>query len=298
MSSYLPRSLRSLTIGELYQIPDNPPKCLLGTYSDREDLIRVTSGGFTIVLCREIRKNIKVAVSVAVGLAHKYPDKKILLLNSYAGTELLKSAFSKEMWRHRKDDRSMFEAAARKDAENGVAMDTLPNIRLLDVPMGEWSTEQVRQEVTEHGAEIIIWDSFEFSAVNRYRREIVAREMLKLREEYNLTVVVFSHEMKRDVKAGIPSRGAIGMISAYADSVWRLETEEEMMKPIKQYRTPTIHEQKTQKNEVDALQKQVTDLEIKEDDDWEWDPAKEEEEWERGWSPYLASNFAGKSEEI
>ena len=207
-------------------------------------------------------------------------------------------AFSKIMWKYRKDDNSTAESAIRKDAENGVALDTLPNIRLLDVPIGEWSTERVRQEIMEHGIEIIVWDSFEFSAINRYRREIVAREMLKLREEYNLTVVVFSHEMKRDVQAGIPARGAIGMISAYADSVWRLQTEEEMRKPLKQRRVVDVHEKETQKNKANeaALEGEALALELMEDqdDDEEWDEAKEEEEWERGWSPYLESNFVKK----
>ena len=303
MSSYTPRSLRALTIGELYQIPENPPKCLLGTYSYDEDLVRVTSGAFTIVLSREIRKNIKIAVTLAVGLAGKHPDKKVLLLNSYAGSDLLKSAFSEAMWRRREKpmtDKSTAESAIQDDAANGVAMDVFPNLRLLDVPIGEWSTERVRQEVTEHGAEIIIWDSFEFSAINRYRREIVAREMLKLREEYNLTVVVFSHEMKRDVQAGIPARGAIGMLSAYADSVWRLQTEEEKNKPLKQRRVVDVHEKEMQKNKEHeaALAAEALALELMEDqnDDEEWDEAREEEEWAKGWSPYLESNFVKKSD--
>jgi hypothetical protein len=308
MSSYLPRSLRAFSIGELYQIPNNPKKAHLGTYALNEDLILVTSGTFNIVLCKEIRKNVEIAAVIAIGLARKYPDKKILLLNSYAGTELLKFVFSKAMWcaNGAMDTRSSAEKAAAEDAENGVALDVFSNIRVLDIPMGEWSTERVGQEITEYGSEIIVWNSFEFSAINRYRREIVAREMLKLRDEYNLTVVVFSHEMRRDVKAGIPSRGAIGMLSAYADSVWRLQTEEEWLKPPKQPGIPTIHEQKTQKNEVTNSEKKENAPETrgrfpeleseKEDDDWVWDPAKEEEEWAIGWSPYLASNFVEKSE--
>ncbi len=47
-------------------------------------------------------------------------------------------------------------------------------------------------------------------------------QLIELRNTLGLTFLIFSHEMKRDLAAGLPGRGPIGVISAHAGSVQRM----------------------------------------------------------------------------
>ena len=69
---------------------------------------------------------------------------------------------------------------------------------------------------------VVILNSFEFASMNRGQREKMVMQLIELRDTLGLTFLIFSHEMKRDLAAGLPGRGPLGIISAQAGSVQRL----------------------------------------------------------------------------
>jgi hypothetical protein len=123
----------------------------------------------------------------------------------------------------------------KKDEENEEELDDeepdhgpslLPNLFIYDVPLGTWDTTRLRRDIEDRGAEdnhpVVILNSFEFASISRGQREKMVMQLLELRDTLGLTFLIFSHEMKRDLAAGLPGRGPLGIISANAGSVQRL----------------------------------------------------------------------------
>jgi hypothetical protein len=101
----------------------------------------------------------------------------------------------------------------------------LPNLRVFHVPIGHWSTVRLAKDIRSFGRmgcqQIIIINSFEYAPLTRGRKERMARELVQLCDKFHLSIVIFSHEMKKDIEPGLPGRGSIGIIAAKASAVSR-----------------------------------------------------------------------------
>ena len=306
-----PRKPKNLTLEDLFTLPDAPVSKPFYKYSSGEDLIQVHNDSFTIVLSREVRKNARIAAEMALAIAREDERKDVWYINTYAGINLLKEAFSDAMSKAnipmpKPEERDEEEAKDTKEepvevlrkpklrvytstegnkwvegegedagkwfrltetAEDSVSADSssetevrekpkhiLPNLHVFDVPIGQWSTSAVGGQIREYGKKgnkpVVIINSFEFAPVNRSRKEMMARELLELRDRLGLTVVIFSHEMKRDLEAGISGRGAIGIIAAHAESVCRLKDPFEHLIRSRGSKNDTIHEAQTRANKL------------------------------------------------
>ena len=317
-----PRKPKNLTLEDLFTLPDAPVSKPFYKYSSGEDLIQVHNDSFTIVLSREVRKNARIAAEMALAIAREDERKDVWYINTYAGINLLKEAFSDAMSKAnipmpKPEKRSEEEAKEKREepaevlrkaklrvytssegnkwvegegedagkwfrltetsedsaSENFTSKDSasadsssseteasdkpkhiLPNLHVFDVPIGQWSTNAVGIQIRDYGKKgnklVVIINSFEFAPISRSRKEMMARELLELRDSLGLTVVIFSHEMKRDLEAGVPGRGAIGIIAAHAESVWRLKDPFEHLIRSRGSKNDTIHEAQTRVNKL------------------------------------------------
>ncbi len=133
----------------------------------------------------------------------------------------------------------------------------LPNLHLFDVPLGQWDAEKLAGTINaphpltpspcwERGNPVLIINSFEYAPLNRNGKWRMAREILELQQAMSLTVVVFSHEMRVDLEAGLPGRGSLGLLSGQAGTVARLADPFEHLirsrKPRNQPERGTVHE--------------------------------------------------------
>lgn len=111
-----------------------------------------------------------------------------------------------------------------EEEENGPSM--LPNFFIHDVPLGTWNTAVLRRDIERRGRlekqPVVVLNSFEFASMNRGQKDRCVMQLIELRDQLGLTFVVFSHEMKRDLGAGIPGRGPLGVLAAKAGVVLRL----------------------------------------------------------------------------
>ena len=71
----------------------------------------------------------------------------------------------------------------------------------------------------------------------------LSEQLVELRETWGLTFLVFTHEKKNDVRPGYTARGAIGIISGNAGSVWSLKDEFELLQEAKIAARATAKEQ-------------------------------------------------------
>ncbi len=112
------------------------------------------------------------------------------------------------------------------DEEHGKEPSILGNLFIHDVPFGTWDIERLERDIEDRGRKkshtVVVLNSFEFASMSRESKNRMSKDLLELRSKLGLSIVVFSHDQKRDLAAGIPGRGALGIISANAGSVQRL----------------------------------------------------------------------------
>src|ERR1035437_3769063 len=92
---------------------------------------------------------------------------------------------------------------------------------------------------------MVILNSFEFAAWSIFLRAQFAQGLVGLQQRLQLTIVVFSHDLRHDLSSYRAGRGPLGLLAAYAHSVWPVTSFEETQWP-KRRENGTIHENQTQ----------------------------------------------------
>jgi hypothetical protein len=232
MAIYQNIKARGLDVSEVFSAEAPPPPEVLCQYTDDEDRIKALSNTFTIVMNRDIRKSVEIANEMALLMARKFPDQKVLLINTYAGTELMQRTLANGM--------AMIGLKLPPEFAPYLSPDRLPaieenapppfptNLRILDAPTGTLETWHIDEQLKlmscgDECKAIVILNSFECAVWGYWRdRKVFAEQLVELRERRQLTFVVFSHEIRADVQIHTPAHGGIGIISAFAGSVWYL----------------------------------------------------------------------------
>ena len=209
------------------QTPQEPARTKIYSYCKNEDLIGPINDTFNIVMSKDIRKNVRIAADMAVGMAKMLQDRKIVYLNSYGGIDLMKQAFDMAFKTH------TVAINPPVTVDDKLVFPSLPNLELYDCPIGFWNAEAFKKHMSDQTGAIVIVNSFEYAAINRGRRAKMAEDLVEMRQNLGLTFIVFSHEKKNDVRPGYPARGAIGILAGDAFSVWSLKDEYERMQEAK-----------------------------------------------------------------
>ncbi len=228
------RTTRTLQLDGLKALPAEKPTQVLCQMRAENSAIEVLSETITIVLSRDVRKNTRLSADIAVAISQQAADRDVWYINTFAGVRLLQESFA----------HAMGGTPVTQFDE-----DALPNLRILDFPLGEWKTSEIAEDIEKNGREsaapVLVLNAFEFAWLTRGGRERVARELIKLREQFDLTIVVFSQEMKRDVEPGLAARGALGILAPCAHTVVRLPDPFEHLMGHKQSEKGTVHEEET-----------------------------------------------------
>src|ERR1035437_10457844 len=97
----LTESLHSLELQEIFEAARSepePPKELLCTFVNQGDEYYATSDTLTLVLNRDLRGSVQIASGLALKIAQKFPERNVLLINTYASRELLIEGFAFALW--------------------------------------------------------------------------------------------------------------------------------------------------------------------------------------------------------
>jgi len=233
MSLYQKVGVQSYDVNDVFSLCPDAERKVLCTYANDTDKIEAVSNTFTIVMNRNIRRSVEIASMMAIHLAKKFPEQKVLLVNTYAGTELMQRSLVAglaESGGKVAPEHAHMLPHAYKDC---VAQDEPPtqfpaNLRIMDSPTGMLDAWRIEEELNlmgciDEGSGIVLLNSFEFAAwgFDRDKKQF-AEQLVELRKRRSLTMVIFSHEIRADVQNYTPAHGAIGVISAFAGSVWYL----------------------------------------------------------------------------
>ncbi len=229
MAIYEKRGVIAGRVEDVFHQPPEEEQELLCTYLDESDSIAVHSNMLTIVLNRDIRKSVEISAAMAVHLAKKYPSRNILLLNTYAGTELMQQSLARGLAESGYDIPASYAPLLGRDYQDkiveGAQLSFPENLRILSCETGTLETWRIEEEMNIFGCDVAILNSIEYSMLEEKDRRHLACSLLELRRATGLTLVLFSHEMRADVASYTPARGPIGLMSAHAGSVWRIMTQ-------------------------------------------------------------------------
>jgi hypothetical protein len=192
-------------------------------------------------------------------IAETNPDVSVVYFNTYAGRELMRTSFATnpEVCL----EVVLPDPAAPEvplPATQGDKVASLQNLHLVSIPFGEWNLADIIRTLRPDSSEpspldkplVLIVNDFELAGFTACNRRCVARDLIQLKEQTGATVIVFSHEMREELKAGMPGRGALGLLAIKSDAVYRLPSEfDHLVKTRKQPETATVHEAQTKVEE-------------------------------------------------
>jgi hypothetical protein len=221
---------RSFRVEDIFLEPTERQPEVLVRYPSQQwgETFEAKSDSFTIVMNRDLKGSIQMASAMAIFLSKKHPLKNVLLVNTYAGVDLMQRTLALGM----KDaELPMPSSFARLPIFDDSVASPFPfNLRLLDCPMATCTTWRLEQEIQLYPSDIVILNSFEFASLSQWQRGQLAEGLLELRAKFGLTIVIFSQEMRSDISPYFKGRGALGILSAHAPSVWRIMTAAEQEK--------------------------------------------------------------------
>lgn len=184
-----------------------------------EDLIQVHRHASNLVLGRDLRRNVRYSARMARELADQ--GQKVFYLNTYASDDLLREAFGPDI------------------------PEECP-VTIYSLPTGYWKVDWILKEIA--GFDVLIINSYEFTALTRSFKQRLATELIDLQRETHITLVTFSHALHKDLEAGCGGRGPLGLLAAVSVCVsrvgpeWKAILEADANKKQKALSIDTVHE--------------------------------------------------------
>jgi hypothetical protein len=257
------REVRGFDMEEMFSVPPERERETLFTFVGMSENIQAMSESFTLVLNRDIRASVEMASEIAVFLAKKYPERNVMLVNTYAGSDMMQRTLAYGMRECKvpmpPSFRRFFTAppdfirhasgyvGPHPDASQDAwfaegAAPGMKNIRVLDCPISTCTSWRMEAELAITPAQILIVNSFEFGALNHWHRSVLAEGLLELQQKHSLSIVVFSQEMRSDVIPFRKARGPIGVLSANCPAVWKVMSDYERNEWDRKRRLGITHE--------------------------------------------------------
>ncbi|HEY3875804.1 MAG TPA: hypothetical protein VGM92_10025 [Candidatus Kapabacteria bacterium] len=203
------------------------------TYNASIQTYHAYAGELTLVMCRDIRKSVDVASAICLAVAGKYPDRNILMFNTYASADLLTGGFVRALHFLNLKVPFTFQnylPRAKKDAfDDTVDLPSPENLRVVDCPTSTLTPDSLRREIEKSKAKIVVLNSLEFAGFSDRAKRELAEAVLDLRHQLGITFFVFTHEM-RVAMPYTGGRGPVGMLTAFARSIWHIVNDWE--KPV------------------------------------------------------------------
>jgi hypothetical protein len=205
-----------------------------------EETIQIIAGGVNIVSSRDVRRNVRKSLEIALGLAagsDTVPGLRVLYVNSYADIATLREGLQKEI-----SSMELGRQQSQQAQQTGTSAprdDFKSRLQILDCKMGMWqacanaidaalySKKRVDynsdEVVITQECDVLVLNSYEFAALSWRDKLDMANRLMQWLDKLALTVVVFTQEVQAIMEAGMPVRGPLGLLTASALSLAKME---------------------------------------------------------------------------
>jgi hypothetical protein len=221
------RAVRGIGMEQIFSEPPEKKREVLFTIRGMGEVIPALSESFTLVLNRDIQSCVEMASELAVYIAKKYPEQNVMLINTYAGMDLMQKTMALGMYHSQLQMPPAFKRFFTRMDDSWFSETASPgmrNVHVLDCPISTCTPWRLEAELGIVPAQILILNSFEFGALSHWHRSVLAEGLLALQQKFGLSVVIFSQEMRSDVRPMSRARGPIGMLSAISPAVWKVQS--------------------------------------------------------------------------
>ncbi len=142
--------------------------------------------------------------------------KNVLHINTYSSPSMLKEHID-----YYSEKCAEFTERRRLAGPGGDSMSGLP-CQFLMAQTGTWDQrmKDIEYSCQKNGVDVLILNAFEFAGFTAREKHRVVRDLVNLRNEYDLTIVVLTTEVRFKMAAGVRLGGPIGMMTVVAESFW------------------------------------------------------------------------------
>ncbi len=225
---------QQLSIDELFEQERGEPAKIIWRTNPRlrggvpdpqdENLIQIAGNAINIVAARHVRMNVHRSVRMALELAAS--GSRVLYLNSYAGTDLLREAIYSHIPHSDAESKPIRERVSIMAFPYGMMGRCLSDARnaIYEDIEDDGSDEDEESGETERAqhCDVVILNSFEFSTFDYRDKVTLASEMLEWAQAVPITLVIFTQELSTYMSAGSPVRGPLGLLTAAAATVSKI----------------------------------------------------------------------------
>ncbi|HEX5317067.1 MAG TPA: hypothetical protein VFX22_10495 [Candidatus Kapabacteria bacterium] len=214
-------------MNEVFDAAAEKPKDVLVAFEYDGARLEAKNKTLTLVLDRDIHRSIEHASCMAVSIAKKFSKRNVLLINTYAGMDLLQQSLVAGMiasdlalpktWKYRG-----YTVGATENWVEPEAAKLPPNLRVLNCPYSTLTAKLMDSEITAHKCDIVVLNSFEFASLSSYAKSLLASGLLDLLANKKLSLLVYSQDRHRGLSTFSLGRGAIGSLAPYSAAIWRI----------------------------------------------------------------------------
>jgi hypothetical protein len=134
---------------------DNKPERLI-TYNRGMQQYHAYSGEVTLVLSRSIQRSAEIAGTLALFMAQKYPDRNVVLFNTYASADLMTAGFARALYYLGMKAPTSFQRylpkVTKDNFDDSVDLPSPENLRIIDCPSSMLTPESLELEIVRNSA--------------------------------------------------------------------------------------------------------------------------------------------------
>jgi len=218
-----------------------------------------------VIACRNNRANLRMSLMMAYRIAYGSPERNAGFLGGgfiWDDDPRMRPATAEELVKNPKAMRRKFDYKAKKGSvgawENATdprvlyvnsfsspalindELNRLKNrglvrhrermpIALCNTPFGTWpeKLEVIRTLIMDNQFNVLILNAFELVTLTPRQKHDLSIELLRIQDELDVTVIVFTQEVRKEMKPAILGRGPIGRLQCLAGTVVRIEGDGE-----------------------------------------------------------------------
>jgi hypothetical protein len=188
------------------------------------NLVEIAEHGINIVSGTDTKANVRRSMTIGLELAAQ--GKKILYVNAIASLETIRAWLVHHLEHNEQ---------VKSNAETVKA-----NFQMMHIRMGMWEQSwQAVEDAIIHSdspadmpenvwidtklCDVLVLNSYDLAAVFYKEKMHLVNKVVEWSERVELTVVLFTHGQPKQMSAGVPVRGPLGLLTVQAATLWKLD---------------------------------------------------------------------------
>ena len=155
------------------------------------------------------------------------PVKRVLYINTYAMMEHLAATmnfYAEHLEPMKERSKSVFDGTDALDGLPVLYAEAPMNVMLIDA-------DKIRQSIVDNEVDVLVINSFEEATMSGYDKKKLAMMLRAWQREFNLTVIIYTTEVRKGMRTGVTTRGPIGYLVGHSGTFWFINDDRSEIYP-------------------------------------------------------------------